>query len=157
MGVRSLGQEEPLEKEMETHSSILTWRISWAEEAEWAIVHRVAKSQTRLKWLSTAQEAWLWLHLTPKAHRVSDEVTGSHRWLWTNRSVLPPPPSCPAETCASSPPPASPLLASHLHRHAPKNCPSTLKTAFLCHTQVDCVQGLRGVSQGCPVHGPSSS
>ena len=49
MVVRSLGQEEPLEKEMETHSSILTWRIPWAEEAEWAIVHRVAKSQTRLK------------------------------------------------------------------------------------------------------------
>ena len=26
--VRSLGQEDPLEKEMATHSSILTWRIS---------------------------------------------------------------------------------------------------------------------------------
>ena len=78
MGVRSLGQEDPLEKEMGTHFSILTWRIPWTEEAEWAIVHRVAKSQTRLKWLSTAQEAWLWLHIMPKAHRVSDEVTGSH-------------------------------------------------------------------------------
>ena len=30
--VRSLGQEEPLEKEMATHSSILAWRISWTEE-----------------------------------------------------------------------------------------------------------------------------
>ena len=30
--VRSLGQEDPLEKEMATHSSILTWRISWTEE-----------------------------------------------------------------------------------------------------------------------------
>ena len=30
--VRSLGQEDPLEKEMATHSSILTWRILWAEE-----------------------------------------------------------------------------------------------------------------------------
>ena len=27
-----LGQEEPLEKEMFTHSSILAWRISWSEE-----------------------------------------------------------------------------------------------------------------------------
>ena len=27
--VRSLGQEDPLEKEMATHSSILAWRISW--------------------------------------------------------------------------------------------------------------------------------
>ena len=29
--VRSLGQEDPLEKEMATHSSILAWRISWME------------------------------------------------------------------------------------------------------------------------------
>ena len=39
--VRSLGQEDPLEKEMATHSSILAWRIPWT-------VHGVAKSQTRL-------------------------------------------------------------------------------------------------------------
>ena len=30
--VRSLGQEDPLEKEMATHSSILAWRILWMEE-----------------------------------------------------------------------------------------------------------------------------
>ena len=30
--VRSLGQEDPLEKDMATHSSILAWRIPWAEE-----------------------------------------------------------------------------------------------------------------------------
>ena len=30
--VWSLGWEDPLEKEMETHSSILTWRIPWTEE-----------------------------------------------------------------------------------------------------------------------------
>ena len=30
--VRSLGREDPLEKEMATHSSILAWRISWMEE-----------------------------------------------------------------------------------------------------------------------------
>ena len=31
-GVQSLGQEDPLEKEMATHSSILAWKISWTEE-----------------------------------------------------------------------------------------------------------------------------
>ena len=31
-GVRSLGQEDPLEKEMATHTSILAWRIPWTEE-----------------------------------------------------------------------------------------------------------------------------
>ena len=30
--IHSLGQEDPLEKEMATHSSILAWRIPWAEE-----------------------------------------------------------------------------------------------------------------------------
>ena len=30
--VRSLGREDPLEKEMDTHSSILAWRIPWTEE-----------------------------------------------------------------------------------------------------------------------------
>ena len=30
--VRSLGQEDPLEKEMATHSIILAWRIPWTEE-----------------------------------------------------------------------------------------------------------------------------
>ena len=31
-GVRSLGREDPLEKGMATHSSILAWRTPWAEE-----------------------------------------------------------------------------------------------------------------------------
>ena len=30
--VRSLGREDPLEKEMATHSSIIAWRIPWIEE-----------------------------------------------------------------------------------------------------------------------------
>jgi len=30
--VQSLGQEDPLEKGMAAHSSILVWRISWTEE-----------------------------------------------------------------------------------------------------------------------------
>ena len=30
--VQSLGQEDPLEEEMATHSNILAWRIPWTEE-----------------------------------------------------------------------------------------------------------------------------
>ena len=30
--VQSLGQEDPLEKRMATHSSILAWRVPWTEE-----------------------------------------------------------------------------------------------------------------------------
>ena len=32
MQVRSLGREDPLEKEMTTYSSILAWEIPWTEE-----------------------------------------------------------------------------------------------------------------------------
>ena len=32
--VRSLGQEDPLEKEMAIHSSTLTWRIQWTKEPD---------------------------------------------------------------------------------------------------------------------------
>ena len=32
MQVQSLSQEDPLEKEMATHSNILAWRIPWTEE-----------------------------------------------------------------------------------------------------------------------------
>ena len=32
--VRSLGREEPLEKEMATHSSTLAWKIPWTEEPD---------------------------------------------------------------------------------------------------------------------------
>ena len=31
-GVRSLGWEDPLEKEMATHSSTLAWKIPWTDE-----------------------------------------------------------------------------------------------------------------------------
>ena len=46
----SLGQEDPLEKEMATHSSILAWKIPWIEERDrlQPTVHGVEKSRTRL-------------------------------------------------------------------------------------------------------------
>ena len=46
--VPSQGWEDPLEKGMATHSSILAWRIPGARGAWQATVHGVAKSQTRL-------------------------------------------------------------------------------------------------------------
>ena len=33
--VRSLGQDDPLEKEMATHPSILAWEIPWTEKPDW--------------------------------------------------------------------------------------------------------------------------
>jgi len=46
--VQSLGQEDPLEEGMATHSSILAWRIPMDRGAWQAAVHGVAKSKTRL-------------------------------------------------------------------------------------------------------------
>ena len=43
--VQSLGWEDPLEKEMETHSSILAWKIPWTEEPG-RLVYGVTKSRT---------------------------------------------------------------------------------------------------------------
>ena len=44
--VQSLGHEDPLHKEMATHSSTLAWKIPWMEEPLRATVHGVAKSRT---------------------------------------------------------------------------------------------------------------
>ena len=46
--VQSLGREDPLEKEMVTHSSILSLENPMDRGAWWATVHGVAKSRTRL-------------------------------------------------------------------------------------------------------------
>ena len=44
--VQSLGWEDPLEKDMVTHFSILAWRLPMDRGAWWVIVHGVAKSWT---------------------------------------------------------------------------------------------------------------
>ena len=46
MQFRFLGQEDSLEEEMVTHSSILAWRISWAEELGGLQSMGVTKSPT---------------------------------------------------------------------------------------------------------------
>ena len=43
MQVRSPGQEDPLEEEMATPSSVLAWKNPMDKVAWWATVHRVAK------------------------------------------------------------------------------------------------------------------
>ena len=45
--VRSLGWEDPLEKEMETHSSIIAWKIPWTKSLAYYI-HGVMKSWAQL-------------------------------------------------------------------------------------------------------------
>ena len=47
-GVQSLGGEDPLVKEMVTHSSILAWEIPWTEESGRLQSMGVSKNQTQL-------------------------------------------------------------------------------------------------------------
>ena len=44
--VQSLRREDPLEKEMATHSSILVWKIPWMEDLVSYTVHEVAELDT---------------------------------------------------------------------------------------------------------------
>ena len=48
MQVQSLDQENPLEKEMATHPSILAWEIPWTEEPGGATVHGATKCWPKL-------------------------------------------------------------------------------------------------------------
>ena len=58
--VRSLGREDPLEKEMATHSSTLAWRTPWKEEpGRLHTVHGVTKSWTQPSdYIFTLQNGW---------------------------------------------------------------------------------------------------
>ena len=90
MWVPSLGWEDPLEKGIATHSSIVAWRIPWTEEPE------VTKSQTRLKRLSTyaclrsiqkllrmKKKEGLSVTFQASANGCSTGVTNSDAGVWT--------------------------------------------------------------------------
>ena len=46
--VQSLGREDPLDKEMATHSSIVAWRIPWTEEPG-GLQSMESRNRTRLR------------------------------------------------------------------------------------------------------------
>ena len=73
MWVRSLGQEDPLEKEMATHSKILAWAIPWTEELQSMGSQRV-RHDLATEHPGTAQMTSFLGLLTP---RMTTEVTFS--------------------------------------------------------------------------------
>ena len=56
--VRSLGQEDPLEKETATHYSTLAWRIPWREESGRLLVHGVIGSSEIQNWTFEIQDLY---------------------------------------------------------------------------------------------------
>ena len=84
MWVWSLGQEDPLEKEMATHSSVLPWEIPWTKKLEgyspWShkrvkqdLVTKTNKQQPKTQ-LSQAQN--IILQEYEEAHRIKDKNMG---------------------------------------------------------------------------------
>ena len=64
--VRALGREDPLEKEMATHSSILAWRIPWTEEPGGGWLQSMGSQRVRYDWV-TKQQQQQWIGRCLKA------------------------------------------------------------------------------------------
>ena len=87
--VWSLGQEDPLEKEMATHSSILVWRISWTEEP--GGLQSMRSQRDGLDWVTNTHywqqmEFCCWpdvthLFLTPNYFDFFIKLTQDARWF----------------------------------------------------------------------------
>ena len=73
MQIWSLGQENPLEKEMTTHFSVLTWEIPWSEEPgglqsmglqrvghDWMTIQQEQEQETDISTLKTSAVFWIW-------------------------------------------------------------------------------------------------
>ena len=54
--VRSLGQEDPLEREMATHSSTLAWKIPWTEEHD--RLQSMGSQRVRHDWVTSLHPSW---------------------------------------------------------------------------------------------------
>ena len=77
--VRPLGWEEPLEKEMATHSSVLAWRMPWTEECR-TTVHAVAESDTSEPQRHTYNMS---RERIPEAHPTSTGQPGACEEFWS--------------------------------------------------------------------------
>ena len=91
--VQSLGWEDPLEKGVAIHSSILAWRISWTEETGGAAAHEVAKSRTQVKQLSRHTRTlittvYISLLLTQLPHQVSWEKINVDQLKYNSKKWL---------------------------------------------------------------------
>ena len=90
--IQSLRREDPLEKEMATHSSILAWKIQWIEKPARLQSIGVPKSRTRLSDFTSSTEqplisenraVWFWLSKIRKARlALLEHIQISERLLW---------------------------------------------------------------------------
>ena len=88
--VQSLGQKDPLEKEMATHSGILAWEIPWTEEAS-GLRCMASKSQRRLSNWTTRKQGkparrW-WRRKASRAEGATRTKAEGHRLPSTARRL----------------------------------------------------------------------
>ena len=72
--IRFLGLEDPLEKRMTTHSSILAWRILWTEEPGrlQLMVHKESDMTEQITLQSEGQGSWV--YCSPWSHKELDRT-----------------------------------------------------------------------------------
>ena len=89
--VWSLGREDPLEKEMATHSSILAWKIPWTEELGWVLSMR--SQRVRHDWTTSLSlskmfktililsKYWIFFSICVFNHKRSDDDFLSYHFV----------------------------------------------------------------------------
>ena len=92
--IQSLGQENPLEKGMATHPSILAWRIPWTEEP--GRLQFIGSQKTGLNWVTNTYPrgggVWVWTRLEGFFTFFSGNWVGLG--LWSVGSPMEPRPGC---------------------------------------------------------------
>ena len=85
--VRSLGREDPLEKEMVTHSSILAWRIPWTEKPG-RVQSMGLQSWTRLSDFTILYTISIYIVLLTISIKISNRKLCSYLTIPISRKVL---------------------------------------------------------------------
>ena len=84
--VWSLCQEDPLEKEMATHSSVLAWEIPWTEEPGglWSIKSKRVRCEWPTEHTHTHHHC---VDVETKSHRGEEKLTGRERKVYFKSTV----------------------------------------------------------------------
>ena len=85
--VRSLGQKDPLEKEMATHSSILTCEISWTEGAQQATVRGVSKESDTTQQLNNNIDIYYFLCFSIYLNYLHEKLSKHLRNISINKPI----------------------------------------------------------------------
>ena len=86
--VQSLGQEDPLEKDMATHSTTLAWKIPWTEEP--GGLQSMGSQRVRHDWVTSfhftsmagKEDNWVCVCTHTHTHRDTDTDTHTHKQKW---------------------------------------------------------------------------